>query len=139
MKLSFALAMLVFVPPLAWGQPGAPDVVRYDASIDTVKCLFGPAIAVARVKPGQIIEANTLDAFGNVLRKPGDTLAMVTGAGNPLTGPFYVAGAEPGDTLVVKVVDQHLEEVDLGEIAGPIRQRHEDLAALRPNWDGGQV
>jgi hypothetical protein len=27
-------------------------------------------------------------------------------------------------------VDQHLEEVDLGEIAGPIRQRHEDLAAL---------
>jgi hypothetical protein len=27
-------------------------------------------------------------------------------------------------------VDQHLEEVDLREIAGPIRQRHEDLAAL---------
>ena len=27
-------------------------------------------------------------------------------------------------------VDQHLEEVDLGEIARPIRQRHEDLAAL---------
>jgi len=25
-------------------------------------------------------------------------------------------------------VDQHLEEVNLGEIAGPIRQRHEDLA-----------
>ena len=27
-------------------------------------------------------------------------------------------------------VDQHLEEVDLGQIARPIRQRHEDLAAL---------
>ena len=27
-------------------------------------------------------------------------------------------------------VDEHLEEVDLGEIARPIRQRHEDLAAL---------
>ncbi len=27
-------------------------------------------------------------------------------------------------------IDEHLEEVDLGEIAGPIRQRHEDLATL---------
>jgi hypothetical protein len=27
-------------------------------------------------------------------------------------------------------VDQHLEEVDFGQIARPIRQRHEDLAAL---------
>ena len=42
----------------------------YEASIDTVKYLFGPATPVARVKPGQIIEANTLDAFGNVLRNP---------------------------------------------------------------------
>jgi hypothetical protein len=35
-------------------------------------------------------------------------------------------------------VDQHLEEVHLGEIARPIRQRHEDLAALSlPLRDGG--
>jgi len=27
-------------------------------------------------------------------------------------------------------VDQHLEEVDLGQIAGAVRQRHEHLAAL---------
>jgi hypothetical protein len=32
-----------------------------------------------------------------VLRKPGDTLSMVKGD-NPLAGPFYVEGAEPGDT-----------------------------------------
>ena len=24
---------------------------------------------------------------------------------NPLTGPFYVEGAEPGDTLAVKILD----------------------------------
>ncbi len=50
------------------------------------------------VKPGDIIETNTLDAFGNVLKKPGDKQSLVKGD-NPLTGPFYVDGAQPGDTL----------------------------------------
>jgi amidase len=119
MKIPLALALLVSVPPLASGQPDAPAVLRYEASIDTVKYLFGPATPVARVKPGQIIEANTLDAFGNVLRKPGDTLSMVTGAGNPLTGPFYVEGAEPGDTLVVKVLDLQLDADQGVGVLGP--------------------
>jgi hypothetical protein len=37
---------------------------------------------------------------------------------------------EPGLAACPVDVDQHLEEVDFGEIARPIRQRHEDLAAL---------
>jgi hypothetical protein len=37
---------------------------------------------------------------------------------------------EPGFAAGPVDVDQHLEEVDLGEIAWPIRQRHEDLAPL---------
>ena len=118
MKIPLALAMLVSLPALAWGQPGAPGVVRYEASIDTVKYLFGPATPVAHVKPGQVIEANTLDAFGNVLRKPGDTLSMVAG-GNPLTGPFYVEGAQPGDTLVVKVLDVQLDADQGVGVLGP--------------------
>ena len=59
---------------------------------------------VATLKPGDILETNTVDAFGNVIKKPGDTMAMVKGD-NPLTGPFAIAGAEPGDTLVVKILD----------------------------------
>jgi len=39
-----------------------------------------------------------------VLQKPGDKLSLVKGD-NPLTGPFYVDGAEPGDTLAVKILD----------------------------------
>ena len=56
------------------------------------------------MKPGDIIDTNTFDCFGNVIQKPGDTLAKVKGD-NPLTGPFYVEGAEPGDTLVVKILE----------------------------------
>src|SRR5262249_52521734 len=37
-------------------------------------------------------------------QKPTDTLSMAKGD-NPLTGPFYVEGAEVGDTLAVKILD----------------------------------
>jgi len=28
---------------------------------------------------------------------------------NPLTGPFFIAGAEPGDTLVVQILDLQVD------------------------------
>ena len=53
---------------------------------------------VLRVASGDTIIASTLDAHGydheNVKRGP-DT--------NPMTGPFFVEGAEPGDTLSVEI------------------------------------
>src|ERR1700693_5701625 len=85
-----------------------PNVVKYHATINDVTYLYGSATPVARVKPGDIIETNTLDAFGNVLKKPGDNLSMVKGD-NPLTGPFYVDGAQPGDTLAVKILDLQVD------------------------------
>jgi amidase len=85
-----------------------PRTVRYDATLANVKYVYGVAEPVARVRPGDIIEANTLDAFGNAIKKPGDTMALVKGD-NPLTGPFYVEGAQPGDTLVVRVLDLEVD------------------------------
>lgn len=82
--------------------------VRYHATIDTVKYLFGPAEPVARLKSGDVLETNTLDAFGNAIQKPGDTLSMAKGD-NPLSGPFYIEGAEPGDTLAVKILDLQVD------------------------------
>jgi amidase len=84
------------------------NVVKYHATINDVKYVYGPAAPVAHVKSGDIIETNTLDAFGNVLKKPGDKLSMVKGD-NPLTGPFYVDGAQPGDTLAVKILDLQVD------------------------------
>jgi len=86
----------------------AQTVVKYHATINDVKYVYGPASPVAHVKSGGIIETNTLDAFGNALKKPGDTLSMVKGD-NPLTGPFYIDGAQPGDTLAVKFLDLQVD------------------------------
>ena len=87
---------------------GQQPEVAYQASIGTVKYQFGPAQPVAHLKPGDILRTNTLDCFGNVIKKPTDTLSMVHGD-NPLTGPFYIEGAEPGDTLAVQILELQVD------------------------------
>jgi acetamidase/formamidase len=86
----------------------AQNVVHYTTNIDNVKYLFATVDPVARLKSGDILDTNTLDCFGNAIKKPGDTLSMARGD-NPLAGPFYVEGAEPGDTLAVKILDLQVD------------------------------
>jgi amidase len=84
------------------------NVVRFTGTMDNVKRVYATLPPVARLRPGDILETNTVDAFGNGIQRPGDTLANDKGP-NPLTGPFYIEGAEPGDTLVVKILDLQID------------------------------
>jgi acetamidase/formamidase len=95
-----------------------PADVRYRATLDTVKYVYGVAEGVARLRPGQILETNTFDAFGNAIQKPGDSLALVKGD-NPLTGPFFIEGAEPGDTLAVRILSLEFEGRQGVGVLGP--------------------
>ena len=54
-------------------------VAKYHATINDVKYVYAVAPPVARLKSGDILETNTLDAFGNVIQKPGDPLSLVKG------------------------------------------------------------
>ncbi len=71
---------------------------------------YGPNEPAHHIAPGDIIVAPTVDAGGN----DGDgnpipdemrqkAKGTVLSRSNPLTGPFYVDGAEPGDTLLVEI------------------------------------
>jgi acetamidase/formamidase len=82
----------------------AQRAVRYEPPENALKFVYATAPPVATLSPGDTLETRTVDAFGNAIRKPGDSLAQVKGD-NPLTGPFAISGAEPGDTLVVKILD----------------------------------
>ena len=106
MKSRYLVLILAALTLRAFAQTG--NTVTYRSTIDTVKYVFGPAEPVARLKPGDILDTNTLDCFGNAIQKPGDTLSMIKGD-NPLTGPFYIEGAQPGDTLVVKFLDLQVD------------------------------
>jgi len=93
-------------------------VVKYRATINDVKYVYAVAPPVARLKSGDILETNTLDAFGNVLQKPGDPLSLIKGD-NPLTGPFHIEGAEPGDTLALKILDLKVDSNQGAGVVGP--------------------
>ena len=53
---------------------------------------------VLSIEPGDSVSTTTVDAGGKDA-----TNEPITPGGNPQTGPFYINGAEPGDTLVVKL------------------------------------
>lgn len=111
LKIAAVVGVLFTIAGLAIAQArqdNGPSVVRFKGAVDNVKYVFGPAAPVARLKAGNILEANSLDCFGNGIQKPGDTMAMAKGD-NPLTGPFFVEGAEPGDTLAVHILDLQVD------------------------------
>ena len=86
-----------------------PRVVHYQLKPSELKYTYAASYApVARLKSGDILETNTVDCFGNAIQKPGDTLSMAKGD-NPLTGPFFIEGAEPGDTLAIKILSLEVD------------------------------
>jgi amidase len=95
------------VAPLSGPVP-AERTVTFRATTENVKSVFGPANPVAALRPGDTLDTNTLDCFGGALKKPGDTMSMVK-MDNPLTGPFYIEGAQPGDTLVLTFLDLEID------------------------------
>jgi amidase len=63
---------------------------------------------VARVKPGQRVVIHTEDAFESRIKTTEDLPSQALATAkflNPQTGPIYVEGAEPGDTLAVQMED----------------------------------
>lgn len=58
------------------------------------------------VKPGETIAVNTMDCTGNLIKTEEDREILPTLKNwNPLSGPIFVEGAEPGDTLAVLIDD----------------------------------
>jgi len=105
----FSIVLLLSSVSMGQAQPEQPRVVRYQVKPSELKYTYAASYTpVARLKSGDILETNTVDCFGNAIQKPGDTLSMAKGD-NPLTGPFYIEGAEPGDTLAVKILDLQVD------------------------------
>jgi len=73
----------------------------------------------ARAVPGERLVFEAQDALGGQVKTADDVLAELDFSRiNPATGPVFVDGAEPGDTLVVRVVS--IEPADSGAIVtGP--------------------
>ena len=82
------------------------DVIEYAPTREQFVYTFGGASPAMRIKPGTALRLWSEDAFNGVLRSVDDLSSEKVDLSfvNPQTGPFYVEGAEPGDTLVLHLV-----------------------------------
>ncbi len=85
--------------------PAAP-VLTAIPKHDELVYTFGGVAPRYRVKPGTRIVAWTEDCFDGAVKTTADLPSKVMAAGhdNPQTGPFFVEGAEPGDTLAIRIL-----------------------------------
>src|SRR6185437_15405215 len=85
---------------------GDPQVLSFRPEAGQFAWTFGGVPPAARITPGTVLELWTEDCFAGRVKGPGDLVSEVCEFPflNPQTGPFYVEGAEPGDTLAVHFV-----------------------------------
>ena len=82
------------------------NIVTYRPDPSEFAWTFGGAAPVRKVKPGDVIELWTEDCCAGKVRTENDLVSAVCEFPflNPQTGPFYVDGAKPGDTLALHFV-----------------------------------
>jgi acetamidase/formamidase len=82
------------------------EIVSFWPQRDQYVWTFGGAAPVARVRPPAVLEVFTEDAFFGNVRGEQDLVSQVCEFPyvNPQTGPFYIEGAQPGDTVAVHFV-----------------------------------
>ena len=81
--------------------------VAFIPSADQLNYTFGGAAPVMRIRPRTVLTLWTEDAYGGRITSRDDvaTRALDTEDLNPQTGPFWIEGAEPGDTLAIHLAD----------------------------------
>ncbi len=99
-----AFLVLLFAP-----QSADRPVLRYVPKHEELKYTFGGAAPTHHIAPGTRIVSWSEDCYDGGLKSASQkpSAVLVPGHDNPQTGPFYVDGAEPGDTLAI-----HIEKLE---------------------------
>ncbi|MGH7642172.1 MAG: acetamidase/formamidase family protein [Candidatus Dormibacteria bacterium] len=84
----------------------SPEVRSFTPQPGQYAWTFGGSAPLARVKPGTILELFTEDCFAGRVQSERDLVSEVCEFPflNPQTGPFYIEGAEVGDTVAVHFI-----------------------------------
>lgn len=94
---------------LAWiliaAAAAAQPVLNYIPKHEELKYTFGGVAPTHHIKPGTRIISWTEDCYDGAVTRPDQlpTKVVPPGHDNPQTGPFFIDGAEPGDTVVVHI------------------------------------
>jgi acetamidase/formamidase len=82
-------------------------VTRFVPTPEQYAWTFGGYDPILRVQPGDVLDVFTEDCFGGRIRSTSDliTKSVEYPFINPQTGPFFVEGAEPGDTVAIHLIE----------------------------------
>jgi acetamidase/formamidase len=82
-------------------------IARFVPAPEQYAWTFGGYDPVRRLRPGEVLDVYTEDCFAGRIRTFEDlpSTSIEYPFINPQTGPFYVDGTEPGDTLAVHLID----------------------------------
>lgn len=100
---AFAFRLGVACVALAAALPLSAETHRYIPKPEELKHTYSTHEPVLVLKPGDRLETWTQNALGGFAQNP-ETTKPRDFRPNPNTGPFYIEGADPGDTLVVKLI-----------------------------------
>ncbi len=107
--LLLAAFTLILQQPRPQPAPGsAPIKFEPTAGVQT----FAVREPVLRIKPGAVVESRTFSRAGDYYERAG-------GAWPGEVGPFYIEGATPNDTLVVKILRLRLNRDTAVSSVGP--------------------
>jgi amidase len=85
-----------------------PEVrkVKFEDKANVIYSFSARHQPVAELAPGEVIVVETADCYSGQVHQAGQSLEAIDHRKtNPATGPFYVSGTEPGDTLVVEILE----------------------------------
>ncbi|HEX4684573.1 MAG TPA: acetamidase/formamidase family protein [Gemmatimonadaceae bacterium] len=91
--------------PLLTSIPAEAPILRWTPRHEDLVYTFGGAAPRKHIQPGTHIITWTEDCFDGAVKTAADLPSKVMPAGhdNPQTGPFYLEGAEPGDTVAIHI------------------------------------
>jgi acetamidase/formamidase len=94
-------AVAVAQPLVAAEQP----VLNYVPRHEELKYTFGGVAPTHHIKPGTRIVSWSEDCYDGAVTRPDQlpTKVIPPGHDNPQTGPFFIDGAEPGDTVAIHI------------------------------------
>jgi acetamidase/formamidase len=97
--------LMIALALIAANARAEEKILRYIPTHEELKYTFGGVAPTHHIQPGTRIISWTEDCYDGAVTRPDQlpTKVIPPGHDNPQTGPFYVEGAEPGDTLAIHI------------------------------------